>query len=189
MLDTSRVVTGKIRLDVAQLDLSSLVGEAVDNIRPSVIAKGVDFDVVIAPAVQILGDRDRLRQIIWNLLTNAVKFTPRGGGIELSLSIRGSFAEIVVRDTGFGFSADSRPHIFKRFWQADSGRMREHGGLGLGLALAKDLTELHGGTIEATSEGEGKGAAFLVTLPLRREQTAHGAAARPALRASGDSST
>jgi PAS domain S-box-containing protein len=189
LLDTSRIVTGKIRLEVAQTDLSSLVSEAAENIRPSVAAKGIGFDVLIAPGVEIVGDPDRLRQIIWNLLTNAVKFTPRGGAIGLGLSVKRSFAEIVVRDTGIGFSADSLPHMFERFWQADSGRMREHGGLGLGLALAKHLTELHGGAIEATSEGQGKGAEFRVTLPLTMEQVAHGASARPALRASGDTST
>jgi len=189
LLDTSRIVTGKIRLDVAQTDLSSLLIEAVDNIRPAVTARGIEFDVLIAPGVQIIGDRDRLRQIIWNLLTNAVKFTPGGGRIDLRLSTKRSMAEIVVRDTGIGFSADSLPHIFKRFWQADSGRMREQGGLGLGLALAKHLTELHGGSVEATSEGEGKGAEFRVILPLKLQQAERGASAQPALRASGETST
>src|SRR5262249_26036101 len=156
----SRIVTSKIRLDVAQTSLSSLVTEAVENIRPSVHAKGITFEVGIEPGVEILGDRDRLRQIIWNLLTNAVKFTPSGGRIETRVWHEQSSVLIAVRDTGIGLSPEALPHIFKRFWQAHSGQMRDHGGLGLGLALAKYLTELHGGSIEVMSAGEGKGAEF-----------------------------
>jgi PAS domain S-box-containing protein len=172
LLDTSRIVTGKIRLDAAQTSLSSLAAEAVENIRPSVHAKGIAFDVGIEPGVEILGDRNRLRQILWNLLTNAVKFTPTGGQIEMRVWAERSSALISVRDTGIGLSAEALPHIFKRFWQASSGHKREQGGLGLGLALAKYLTELHGGSIAVMSAGEGKGAEFRVTLPLGQAEVA-----------------
>ena len=167
LLDTSRIVTGQIRLSIANIDLSSLATEAVENIRPSITAKGISFDVRIEPDVRILGDRDRLRQIMWNLLTNAVKFTPMDGRIEMRVWPEQSSAIISVRDTGVGVLPDDLPHIFKRFWQAETGRAREHSGLGLGLALAKHLTELHGGSIEARSAGEGKGTEFRVKLPTR----------------------
>ena len=172
MLDTSRVVTGKIRLATAQTDLSELADEAIENIRPSVDAKGIGFDIAIEREIEIVADRDRLRQVMWNLLTNAVKFTPAGGRIEIRVLARDSSAHIVVRDTGIGLSAAAIPHIFKRFWQAESGKAHEPGGLGLGLALAKHLTELHGGSIVAESAGEGKGAEFRVTLPLRMAEVA-----------------
>ena len=172
LLDTSRIVTGQIRLVTAPTDLSALATEAVENIRPSVVAKNVGFDVRIEPGVQIVGDRDRLRQIMWNLLTNAVKFTPVGGRIEMRVGAEHRTAVISVRDTGVGLSPEALPHIFKRFWQAKSGRAPEHGGLGLGLALAKHLTELHGGSIEARSAGEEKGAEFLVRLPLQNVEIA-----------------
>jgi len=138
-----------------------------------VTAKGIALDVRIKPGVELIGDSDRLRQIVWNLLTNAVKFTPAGGRIEMQVWEEGSSAVIALRDTGIGFSAEALPHIFKRFWQAESGRGREQGGLGLGLTLAKYLTELHGGTIQAASGGEGKGAEFRVTLPQRVAEVAN----------------
>jgi PAS domain S-box-containing protein len=173
LLDTSRIVTGKISLITAPTDLSSLARESVENIRPAVTAKGIALDVRIKPGVELIGDQDRLRQIVWNLLTNAVKFTPAGGRIEMQVWEEGSSAVIALRDTGIGFSAEALPHIFKRFWQAESGRGRELGGLGLGLTLAKYLTELHGGTIQAASGGEGKGAEFRVTLPQRVAEVAN----------------
>ena len=167
LLDTSRMVTGKVRLQVHDMDLSMLAWEAVENIRPSVAAKGLELETAIEPNLSILADRDRLRQIMWNLLTNAIKFTPAGGLIELRVRAEKPYAHIIVRDDGIGLPAEALPHIFKRFWQAESGRMREYGGLGLGLALSRYLAELHGGTIQATSAGEGRGAEFRVTLPLR----------------------
>jgi len=172
LLDTSRVVTGKIRLQMRDTSLSALAHESAENIRPSVNAKGLVLDERIEPNVTIFGDADRVRQIMWNLLTNAVKFTPSGGRIELEVWAEAPHGCIVVRDTGIGVPADALPHIFKRFWQAESARMREHTGLGLGLALSRHLTELHGGTIEAKSAGEGKGAEFRVTLPLRVAEVA-----------------
>ena len=172
LLDTSRVVTGKVRLQMADTSLSALAHESAENIRPSVNAKGLILETRIEPDVIIFADADRIRQIIWNLLTNAVKFTPAGGRIELAVSADGRDGCILVRDTGIGVRSDALPHIFKRFWQAESAGMREHSGLGLGLALSRHLTELHGGTIEAMSAGEGKGAEFRVTLPRRTAETA-----------------
>jgi two-component system, chemotaxis family, CheB/CheR fusion protein len=132
----------------------------------------VVLETRIEPNVTILGDIDRLRQILWNLLTNAVKFTPAGGRIELAVFAEGNQACIVVRDTGIGVHPDALPHIFKRFWQADSAGKRGQGGLGLGLALSRYLAELHGGTIQAKSAGEGQGAEFRVILPLRIAEVA-----------------
>ena len=117
-------------------------------------------------AIEILADRDRLRQVMWNLLTNAIKFTPSGGRIQIQVYAESSSAHVVVRDTGIGVSAEALPHIFKRFWQGETGQMREQGGLGLGLSLSKYLTELHGGSIHAASAGHGKGTEFRVSLPL-----------------------
>ena len=166
LLDTSRIVTGKIRLVVADCDLSAVVRDAIDNILPSVDAKQLRLDSAIAPGVVIRGDSERLQQVMWNLLTNAVKFTPPQGYIDVRLSASNGCARIVVRDTGIGFTADTLPHIFQRFWQGD-GRSREFGGLGLGLALSRNFVKLHGGTIAARSDGTGKGAEFLVDLPMR----------------------
>jgi PAS domain S-box-containing protein len=166
LLDTSRMVTGKVRLDIHQTDLSLLATEAIENIRPSIAAKGLLLDVQIQPGIEILADRDRLRQVMWNLLTNAIKFTPSGGRIQIQVYAESSSAHVVVRDTGIGVSVEALPHIFKRFWQGETGQMREQGGLGLGLSLSKYLTELHGGSIHAASAGHGKGTEFRVSLPL-----------------------
>jgi len=174
LLDTSRMVTGKVRLDIHETDLSLLATEAVENIRPSVEAKGLRLDVRIQPGIEILADRDRLRQVMWNLLTNAIKFTPSAGLIEIQVYAEPPCAYVVVRDTGIGFSAEALPHIFKRFWQGETGQVREYGGLGLGLSLSKHLTELHGGSIQASSAGKGKGAEFRVSLPLKSAGIARG---------------
>lgn len=167
LLDTSRMVTGKVRLEFQEIDLSLLATEAVENIRPSISAKGLCLDVRIQPGIRIMADGDRLRQVLWNLLTNAIKFTPSGERIEVQVYTESPSVHIVVRDTGIGMSAQALPHIFKRFWQGETGQMREFGGLGLGLSLSKYLTELHGGSIEATSPGKGKGSEFRVSLPFR----------------------
>ena len=172
LLDTSRMVTGKVRLELQEMDLSLLATEAVENIRPSINAKGVFLDVRIQPGIRILADEDRLRQVLWNLLTNAVKFTPSGERIEIQVYAESPSAHIVVRDTGIGMSAEALPHIFKRFWQGETAQMGESGGLGLGLALSKYLAELHGGSIQATSAGPGKGSEFRVSLPLKMAQAA-----------------
>jgi len=167
LLDTSRIVTGKIRLDIRDCNLSALANEAVENIRPSADAKGVLFEAAIEPDVAIRGDRDRLRQVMWNLLTNAVKFTPAGGRINVGLSAEPAEVRFVVQDTGIGLAAEALPHVFQRFWQGEAGRSREHSGLGLGLALSRHFVELHGGAIGARSEGVGKGTEVWVKLPRK----------------------
>jgi PAS domain S-box-containing protein len=166
ILDTSRIITGQIRLVVAACDLSTVVRDAVDNIRPSADAKELRLEIHIEPDVKIHGDAERLQQVMWNLLTNAVKFTPAKGLITVSLSTVDSTARIVVRDTGTGMTPDALPHVFQRFWQAE-GKAREFGGLGLGLALSRSFVELHGGRIVARSDGPGKGSEFQVDLPIR----------------------
>jgi len=166
LLDTSRIVTGKIRLVVGDCNLSAVVQDAVDNILASVDAKEVRLNTSIQPDVVVRGDSERLQQVMWNLLSNAVKFTPAHGRIDVSLNASKGCARIMVRDTGVGMTADALPHIFQRFWQAD-GRSREFGGLGLGLALSRNFVELHGGTIVARSDGAEKGAEFQIDLPIR----------------------
>jgi PAS domain S-box-containing protein len=172
LLDTARIVTGKIRLVVGDCDLSSVVEQAVENIRPSAHAKDLRLDIAVERGVTIRGDSERLQQVMWNLLTNAVKFTPARGRIDVTLTTVNGCARILVRDTGAGMAADTVPHVFQRFWQGN-GKSKEFGGLGLGLALSRNFVELHGGTIVARSEGTGKGAEFQVDLPMRA-----GAAAR-----------
>jgi PAS domain S-box-containing protein len=172
VLDVSRIVAGKIRLNVQPVDLSKIADEAIGSVRPAADAKGVRLQPVIDPqAGPISGDSDRLRQVLWNLLSNAVRFTPRGGRVQFVLQSVNSHVEIVVTDTGVGITPEFLPHVFERFRQADSRFSREHSGLGLGLAISHELVEMHGGTIEAFSDGPGKGATFRVTLPVLALQT------------------
>jgi signal transduction histidine kinase len=167
MLDVSRIVTGKMRLDVRPVDLGAVVEAALDVVRPAAEAKGLRLHPVLDPeAVSVTGDPNRLQQVVWNLLINAVKFTPRGGQIQVSLQRGGSHVEIIVSDTGQGISAEVLPHVFERFQQGDSTSTRPHTGLGVGLALVRHLVELHGGTVEASSAGAGRGATFTVELPV-----------------------
>jgi signal transduction histidine kinase/ActR/RegA family two-component response regulator len=167
LLDVSRVITGKMRLDVRPFDLKLVVETALDAVRPAAEAKGIRLQGVLDPrAGPITGDPDRLQQVVWNLLMNAVKFTPKGGRVQANLQRVNSHVEIVVSDTGQGIAPDILPLIFERFRQGDSSSTRVHTGLGLGLALVKHLVELHGGTVVAQSAGEGKGATFVVKLPL-----------------------
>jgi signal transduction histidine kinase len=167
ILDVSRIISGKIRLDVQPVDLPLVVRNALDAMMPAADAKGIAIDAVLDPrAAPISGDPNRLQQVAWNLITNAVKFTPRGGKVQVRVARVNGHAEIVVSDTGIGIRPDFLPHIFERFRQADAGTNRERSGLGLGLAIARQLVELHGGTIDATSAGEGQGTTFRVTLPL-----------------------
>jgi PAS domain S-box-containing protein len=167
ILDVSRIISGKIRLNVQPVDLSTVVRSALEAMMPAADAKGITIDVALDPgAAQISGDPARLQQVAGNLITNAVKFTPRGGTVRVRLERVDSHIEIVVSDTGIGIRPDFLPHIFERFRQAEAGTNRERGGLGLGLNIARQLVELHGGTIEATSAGEGQGTTFRVTLPL-----------------------
>ena len=167
VLDVSRIVSGRMRLNLEPVDLAQVLGESCATIMPAADAKGVRVEAVIDPiAASVSGDSDRLQQIVWNLLSNAIKFTPRGGKVQLRLARVNSHVEITVSDTGQGIEADFLPFVFDRFRQANATFSREHGGLGLGLAIAKQLAELHGGTVEASSDGPGKGATFTIKLPL-----------------------
>jgi CheY-like chemotaxis protein/anti-sigma regulatory factor (Ser/Thr protein kinase) len=168
ILDVSRVVSGKMRLHMQPVELPLVVHDAVATIMPAAEAKDIRVSTTLDAQVDpVSGDPDRLRQIIWNLLSNAVKFTPKHGRIQVRLERVNSSVEIVVSDTGIGIRPDFLPHIFERFRQADSGTTRVHGGLGLGLAIVRHIVELHRGQVRAESGGEGKGARFVVTLPLQ----------------------
>ena len=167
LLDFNRVITGKLRLALAPLEPAQAVEAAVDVVRPAADAKNVRLQVLLDPDAGTLnGDADRLQQVVWNLLSNAVKFTPKGGRVYLRMQREDSHVEIVVADTGAGIAPAFLPHVFQPFRQQDATATRAHGGLGLGLAIVKHLVELHGGSIEARSEGEGKGATFVVRLPV-----------------------
>ena len=170
LLDVSRIITGKLRLDSRPVELHRIIDAALDSVRPAADAKGIQLSLSFAPlASPVLGDSDRLQQVVWNLLSNAIKFTPRGGRVEVRLREEGPYAAIQVSDTGIGIRTDFLPYVFDRFRQAESTLTRSHGGLGLGLSIVRHLIELHGGTVEVESEGEGAGATFTVRLPLRAE--------------------
>jgi len=170
LLDVSRIMSGKLRLDVRPVDLASVIREAIDSLRHAMDAKEIQFEMHLEPAAgQVLGDATRLQQVIWNLLSNSAKFTPKRGRIEVRLQRNDTSAELRVTDTGHGIRPEFLPYVFDRFRQEDSSRTRKHGGLGLGLAIVHHLVELHGGTVEAFSAGEGQGATFTVSLPLARE--------------------
>ena len=167
LLDLSRVVTGRMRLSFEPCELTALVADAVDSVRPAADAKGLAL--ITAPGADggtILCAPDRLRQVVWNLAMNAIKFTPRGGRVEVAVVRTERTADIVVADNGVGISPTVLPHVFEQFRQEDSSSTRAHGGLGLGLALVKHLVELHGGQVRAESPGKGKGATFTVSIPL-----------------------
>jgi signal transduction histidine kinase/DNA-binding response OmpR family regulator len=167
VLDVSRIVSGKIRLNVQTVDFPALVHGAIDSITLAAEAKGLRVERVLDPkAGPISGDPERLQQVLWNLLSNAVKFTNRGGKVQVRLERVNSHVGVVVSDTGVGIAPDFLPHVFERFRQADAGITRERGGLGLGLSIARQLTEMHGGTVEAASGGVGAGATFRLKLPL-----------------------
>ena len=167
ILDISRIVSGKIRLNVQAVDFPDVVRNAIDAVTPAADAKHVRLETVLDPqASPISGDPERLQQILWNLLSNAVKFTEKGGKVQVRLERVNSQVEVAVSDTGIGISPEFLPHVFERFRQADAGIGRERGGLGLGLSIARQLTEMHGGTIEAASGGLGQGSTFRLKLPL-----------------------
>jgi PAS domain S-box-containing protein len=174
LLDMSRIIAGKMRLDVRPVDLEALIHAAIDAVRPAADAKEIRLQCVLDPrAIGIIGDPDRLQQVVWNLLINAVKFTPKRGRVQVHLQRSNSHVEIVVSDTGQGIREEQLSHLFERFHQADSTSTRSHAGLGLGLALVRHLVELHGGKVTAQSPGEGQGATFTVELPVaivHREQ-------------------
>jgi CheY-like chemotaxis protein len=166
LLDVSRVMGGKLRLDVRLVRIGDIVQNAVETMRPAVDAKMLQLDVALDPAAAFVsGDPERLQQIVWNLLSNAVKFTPSGGRVTVTTARRDSRIDLAVADTGAGMSPDFLPYVFERFRQEDAGSKRRYGGLGLGLAIVRSLVELHGGSVRAQSDGEGRGATFTVTLP------------------------
>lgn len=173
LLDVSRIISGKLRIDVKPIDPAAVIYSAVDVIKPAAEAKRIRIQTILdSSAGLIAGDFDRLQQVVWNLLSNAVKFTPQDGTIRIELSRGRSQVEISVSDSGIGIHPDFLPHVFNRFSQADSSITRTHGGLGMGLAIAKSLLELHGGTISVKSPGEGKGSTFNIQLPI--SAVAHG---------------
>ena len=173
LLDISRIITGRLRLELHPITLPSVIEAAINVLRPTAEAKGVQLSTRLEANVgPVAGDADRLQQVVWNLISNAIKFTPAGGRVEVALNRVGAHVEIAVRDTGQGISAEFLPYVFERFRQADSSSTRMHGGLGLGLAITRNLVELHGGTIRAESAGEGQGANFTVSLPVLADERA-----------------
>ena len=167
LLDLSSIMTGKLRLNTRRVELAALVEAAIDSARPTARAQGVRLHADLGQGpCEVTGDPERLQQIVWNLISNAIKFTPEGGDVEVSLARAGAAAELRVSDTGQGITPEFLPFVFDRFRQADGSSTRRHGGLGLGLALVRHLVELHGGTVRAESGGEGAGATFTVGLPL-----------------------
>jgi signal transduction histidine kinase len=178
ILDVSRIITGKLRLELGPVNLPRVIETVLDSVRPAAEAKEIRLSVLLDPlATPVLGDSDRLQQVIWNLLSNAIKFTPKGGLVGVVLrQVEESSLEIEVRDSGIGIRQDFLPYVFDRFRQAESSITRSHGGLGLGLSIVRHLVELHGGTVQVDSEGEGKGAAFTVRLPVRAQGVGAGVA-------------
>jgi signal transduction histidine kinase/ActR/RegA family two-component response regulator len=167
ILDTSRIITGKLRLNKEPVDISSVINAAIDSVQLAVDSKNLQLEVTLDPTARhTVGDASRLQQVVWNLFANAIKFTPSGGRIEVKVERAGDNMQIQVSDTGVGIGPDFLPYIFDRFRQADGTTTRQHGGLGLGLAIVRHLVELHGGMITADSAGEGKGATFIIKLPL-----------------------
>jgi PAS domain S-box-containing protein len=166
VLDASRIVTGQMRLQLGPTDLATVLDEAIETIRPTTMAKGLQLEVSVERGLMVNGDPDRLRQAFWNLLSNAAKFT-RSGSVGVRAWREGRYVRVDVEDTGVGISAVALPRVFERFWQADSTHTRDQGGLGLGLSLVRYFVELHGGHITAHSAGTGRGARFAITLPMR----------------------
>jgi signal transduction histidine kinase/ActR/RegA family two-component response regulator len=195
LLDMSRIISGKVRLDSQPVDLVALLNSGVDSVRPAAEAKQVTLECRIEsgddgeqPLRFISGDPTRLQQVVWNLLNNAIKFTPPGGTVRAQLTRRGSEAHVTVTDTGAGIAPEFLPYVFDQFRQADSTTRRSHGGLGLGLSIVKQLVEMHGGTVDVVSAGEGKGSSFTFALPIagrpavrESEQPARPAVKKPAL--------
>ena len=167
ILDFSRIISGKIRLDVGRVEPNVLMEAAINAVRPAADAKGIRLQSVLDPrAGPVSGDPERLQQVLWNLMSNAIKFTPKGGRVQVRLARVNSSVEFTVSDTGQGISAEFLPYVFERFRQADTTTTRQHSGLGLGLAITRQIVELHGGTIRAVSPGVGKGSSFIVRLPI-----------------------
>ena len=173
LLDVSRITTGKVRLDLHPLQLAPIATAAFEGLRPSADAKGVRLHTSIAADLpHVMGDAARLQQIVWNLLSNAIKFTPPGGDVYLDLQVQRPYVDLRVRDTGVGIAPEFLPHVFERFRQGDSSTTRAQGGVGLGLAIVRHLVELHGGTIEAHSDGRDRGALFVARFPATASRDA-----------------
>lgn len=167
LLDVSRIISGKLRLSMESVDLGAIAKATVDGLRPVAEEKNIQLQLHLsAPTGQVFGDPDRLQQVVWNLVSNALKFTPADGSVTVGVDVLDTSAELCVRDTGKGISAEFLPHVFDRFRQADASSTREFGGLGLGLSIVRQLVELHGGTVRAHSEGENRGSTFTIHLPL-----------------------
>ncbi|EPX63806.1 Chemotaxis protein methyltransferase CheR [Cystobacter fuscus DSM 2262] len=175
LLDVSRIMSGKLKLDVGPVEVGHVVEQALESVRPAADAKGLRLQTALDSTGHVMGDAHRLQQVVWNLLSNAVKFTPKGGRVQVFVERRDSAVEITVADTGRGIAPEFLPHVFEHFRQAEGLLTRRAGGLGLGLSIVKQLVEMHGGTVAAFSEGVGQGATFTVRLPLsaamRREAT------------------
>ncbi len=184
LLDVSRITTGKFHLDIREMDLGVVVNNAIDACRPAADARQVTVVTQFTGGFPTCGDPDRLQQVVWNLISNAVRFTPAGGRVLISLARTDAFDTLRVRDTGTGIDPQFVPHVFEAFRQADAASTRAHGGLGIGLTIVRRLTEMHGGTVAAASEGSGLGATFTVTLPVRDARTTATVAAEPARAAS-----
>jgi len=180
LLDMSRIVSGKLRLNVQRVEMPAVIARAVESVQLAAHSKGVRVEVVVDPiAGPVTGDPNRMQQVVWNLLTNAIKFTPKGGKVQIVLERASSHVELSISDTGKGISARFLPHVFERFSQSDPTRTRSHSGLGLGLAIVKNLVELHGGSVIAKSAGGGKGSTFVVLLPISVVRSADGADGHP----------
>src|SRR5215510_3265563 len=181
LLDTARAISGKLKLEIRPTDVAEVIEKAEEVVRPAAEVKGVSLDTRLDRNVgQITGDPDRLQQVVWNLLSNAVKFTNEGGRVEISLERKDPYIQITVRDTGQGIKPEFLPYVFDRYQQAGASGGRRAGGLGLGLSLTRQLVEMHGGSVAAESEGEGKGATFTVKLPVSAVYTAKTEGAPPA---------
>jgi signal transduction histidine kinase len=181
LLDVSRIVTGKVTLEVNVVELRRVITAAVESMLPAAQAKSIELVALLdSEGNTFRGDFARLQQVVCNLLSNAIKFTPRGGRVEVRLIRRGDMAELTVADSGQGIKPEFLPHVFDRFRQEDGSISRRHGGLGLGLAIVRYLIEMHGGTVEAASDGEGHGATFTVRLPVREVESLEESTAAPA---------
>jgi CheY-like chemotaxis protein/two-component sensor histidine kinase len=166
LLDMSRIVSGNVRLEKTVVRIGAVVDAALEAVRPTALAKRIEMHAhVESEADEVWGDAARLQQVVWNLLTNALKFTPEGGTVRVRVAHEGGNVVVTIADNGGGIAADFLPHVFERFRQADGSTTRRHGGLGLGLSIVRQLVELHGGTVAAQSEGPGCGATFTVSLP------------------------
>jgi signal transduction histidine kinase/ActR/RegA family two-component response regulator len=188
LLDMNRIISGKVRLDVQRLDLAAIIEAAIDSVGPSADARSVQLRKTLDPgAGPVFGDPQRIQQVVWNLLSNSIKFTPRSGQVDVLLRRVNSHVEIRVTDSGIGIAPEFLPHVFERFRQADSSTTRRHGGLGLGLSIVKHLVELHGGSVVAESDGKDSGSTFIVRLPIRAiredDDEAHPTARTAAVRA------